>query len=225
MSSSQHLEYELQALRQLLMAMTDLVDAQLADAMNALLEDDAPLADAVIERDHRVDALEIRIDQQCERLLARFAPVAVDLRLLVIAVKVNTDLERIGDHCRNLARNTHHLSPLANPLRKTPIPEMADLSRTMLRDVQRAFLEHDRVLARKVVARDMRVNRLHRKAFEQLVSLAEAREYVEATAHLITAIKALERIADHVKNVANHVIFLVEGVDQRHPKLRSASSQ
>lgn len=225
MNGPQHLQNELQALRRLLMTMTDMVDAQLADAMNALLDDDAALADAVIERDHQVDALEIRIDQQCERLLARFTPVAVDLRLLIIAVKVNTDLERIGDHCRNLARNTHYLAPHASPLRRTPIPEMADLSRTMLRDVQHAFLERDRVLARKVIARDMRVNRLHRKAFNTLVELAESPEYVEASAHLITAIKALERIADHVKNIANHVIFLVEGVDIRHPELTAAGDE
>ena len=216
------LEPKLAELRENVLYMSEVVLERLRMGLDALEQKDDDLAWEVIEGDDEVNEMYLDLEKQCIDLLALQQPVASDLRFVAASFKILTDLERIGDHCRNLARNTHYLAPLSNPLRETPIPEMADLSRTMLRDVQHAFLEKDRVLARKVIARDMRVNRLHRRAFETLVELAESPEYVEASAHLITAIKALERIADHVKNIANHVIFLVEGVDIRHPELSEA---
>lgn len=216
MSNVRRLNHELQTLRQMLLAMTDVVDAQLADALNALLEHDAALADAVADRDREVDALELEVDRQCERLLALHAPVAADLRSLIMAVKINTDLERIGDHCRNLARHTHHLPEAPHVLERTTIPAMADVSRTMLRQVQEAFSNQDRLLARKVIASDMRVNRLHAENFERLIAHSQQHPaQAAATIHLLTASKALERIADHIKNIAGNVVFLVEGIDLR----------
>jgi phosphate transport system protein len=207
---------ELQSLRHLLLDMTDLVDAQLADALNALLEHDVELAEVVADRDRQVDALELEIDRQCERLLALHAPVAADLRTIITAVKVNTDLERIGDHCRNLARNTPHVSDASGLLGHTAIPEMADISRTMLRRVQEAFLKQDRLLARKVIASDLQVNRLHAENFEVLVTHSQScPQEASAIVHLLAVSKALERIADHVKNIAGNVVFLIEGVDLR----------
>ncbi|NBB73337.1 MAG: phosphate signaling complex protein PhoU [Bacteroidetes bacterium] len=207
---------ELQSLRHLLLDMTDRVDAQLADALNALLEHDVELAEVVADRDRQVDALELEIDRQCERLLALHAPVAADLRTIITAVKVNTDLERIGDHCRNLARNTPHVSDASGLLGHTAIPEMADISRTMLRRVQEAFLKQDRLLARKVIASDLQVNRLHAENFEVLVTHSQScPQEASAIVHLLAVSKALERIADHVKNIAGNVVFLIEGVDLR----------
>jgi phosphate transport system protein len=211
------LDHELRSLKGLLINMADLVDEQFADAMNALISSDPSLTDRVVARDREVDALELKVDRQCERLLALHTPVAVDLRMLIMAIKINTDLERIGDHCKNLARNAHHLTAFPDLLSRTHIPEMANLSRAMLRQMQRAFLEQDRLLARKVIARDLQVNRLHEQSFLELVQMFKDHpEHAEALAHLMTASKALERIADHVKNVAESVIFLIEGVDRRH---------
>jgi phosphate transport system protein len=216
MSNAHRLEDELQLLRRLLLEMTDLVDAQLADALNALLEHDETLAETVADRDRQVDALELEIDRQCERILALHAPVAADLRMLITAVKVNTDLERIGDHCRNLARNTPHVPDTSDLFEHTAIPEMADISRAMLHRVQEAFLKQDRLLARKVIASDMQVNRLHTETFEALVAQSQSHpEHASAVAHLISVSKALERIADHVKNIAGNVVFLIEGIDLR----------
>jgi phosphate transport system protein len=223
MSNRSSLDQELALLRGLIAEMANHVDAQFADAMNALLEGDTELADQVAAADDAIDALELRIDKQCERILALHAPVAVDLRMLIMAVKINTDLERIGDHCRNLSRNARHLADAPGLLAQTRLPKMADMARTMLREAEDAFLEDDRLKARKVIARDLQVNRLHDESFAALVQmLEEGHEQAEAIAHLLTVSKALERISDHAKNIAQGIVFMVEGRDIRHGGLDQA---
>jgi len=223
MSNRSSLDQELALLRGLIAEMANHVDAQFADAMNALLQGDTALAEQVAAGDDAVDALELRIDEQCERILALHAPVAVDLRMLIMAVKINTDLERIGDHCRNLSRNAQHLARAPDLLEQTRLPKMADMSRTMLREAEDAFLEDDRLKARKVIARDLQVNRLHAETFSTLVEMLEARhKHAEIIAHLLTVSKALERISDHAKNIAQGIVFMVEGHDIRHGGLDEA---
>lgn len=220
MSNRSSLDQELALLRGLIAEMANHVDVQFADAMNALLEGDTELANQVEADDDIIDALELRIDKQCERILALHAPVAVDLRMLIMAVKINTDLERIGDHCRNLSRNAHHLRDRPDLLSKTRLPKMADMSRTMLREAEDAFLENDRLKARKVIARDLQVNRLHDETFSVLVAMCEEQpEHIESLSHLLTVNKALERISDHAKNIAQGIVFMVEGRDLRHGDL------
>jgi phosphate transport system protein len=223
MSSHPPIDQELASLRGLIVEMANRVDEQFADAMNALLQGDEALAETVVERDDEVDELEMRIDQQCERILALHAPVAADLRMLIMAVKINTDFERIGDHCRNLSRNTPHLANAPDLLAETNIPQMADMARCMLREVEMAFLEHDRLKARKVIARDLQVNRLHAETFEMLVERGREAEdeRAEVIAHLLTASKALERISDHAKNIAQSIVFMIEGTDIRHRGLQA----
>jgi len=217
MSNRTSLDQELASLRGLIADMAYRVDEQFADAIDALLQGDVELAEAVVERDKRIDALELRIDKQCERILALHAPVAVDLRTLIMAVKINTDFERIGDHCRNLSRNAQHLADDRALVEKTRLPKMADMARTMVREAEIAFLERDRLKARKVIARDLQVNRLHDETIDILVAHnAEHPEQAEAVAHLLTAAKALERIADHAKNIAQGIVFMIEGRDLRH---------
>jgi len=223
MSNRSSLDQELALLRGLIAEMANHVDAQFADAMNALLQGDAELAKQVRAADDAIDALELRIDEQCERILALHAPVAVDLRMLIMAVKMNTDLERIGDHCSNLARNAHHFAETPGLLNRTHLPKMADMARTMLREAEDAFLEDDRLKARKVIARDLQVNRLHDETFATLVELLQdLPEQAEALSHLLTVNKALERISDHAKNVAQGIVFMVEGRDIRHGGLDEA---
>jgi len=217
MSNRTSLDQELALLRGLIAEMANHVDAQFADAMNALLQGDAELSKQVRAADDAIDALELRIDEQCERILALHAPVAVDLRMLIMAVKMNTDLERIGDHCSNLARNAHHFADAPGLINRTHLPKMADMARTMLREAEDAFLEDDRLKARKVIARDLQVNRLHDETFDTLVRMYEDDpDHVEAISHLLTVNKALERISDHAKNVAQGIVFMVEGRDIRH---------
>lgn len=216
-----HLDDELQILRRLLLEMSEVVDEQVAGAIDAVSRADLDLAAKVRERDDEVDEYELRIDRQCERILALFNPVAVDLRLIISAVKVNTDLERIGDHAKNLAKTAQYLASGLDMIEKTKIREMADAARSVLHEAQDAFVRRDRVLARQVLARDRLIDQYHKETLETITRLV--RDYPDQAgvlAHLITMSKSVERIADHAKNIAELVVFLVEGVDIRHPGLQ-----
>ena len=225
MSIRRHIDVELLLLQRMLFEMAELVDSQLSDAIDALLHRDVALAEKVRARDDEVDAYELKIDRQCERILALHHPVAAELRMIITAVKVNTDLERIGDHCKNMAKNTPHVVEAPEALAQTRLEEMADASRAMLRQVQEAFVKRDRLLARQVLAQDLQIDRLHKENFARLVQFGRQHpEHIEAVAHLITASKALERISDHAKNIAESVVFLIEGVDIRHRTLRASET-
>ncbi len=216
-----HLDEELVLLRQLITDMFAIVDEQFANGITSLLNGDVEMAEKVVARDDEVDELELQIDEQCERVLALYHPVAQELRMLITAVKINTDLERIGDHCKNLAKNTRHVDRAPDLLQSTHISDMTMHARAMLRNVQDAFFERDRVGAREVLAQDKQVDRLHEENFADLVRFGrEHPDQMEAVAHLVTASKALERISDHAKNIAESVVFLVEGKDIRHRKLQ-----
>jgi phosphate transport system protein len=198
------------------------VDEQVADAVNALLQGDEEMAETVIARDDAVDSLELRIDRLCERILALHAPVAMDLRTILMAVKINADFERIGDHCRNLARHASYINASPHLVSATEFPKMSDMARCMLREVEAAFLEQDRLKAREVIALDLQVNRLHADTRGQLLHVCRTTtaDEAEAAAHLLTASKSLERISDHAKNIAHSVVFMIEGTDIRHSSLQ-----
>ncbi len=219
------LDDDLERLRALLLKMTDTVDAQFSLGVQALLERNVEQAERVIQGDRKVDALELEIDDLCERILARQQPVARDLRLLVTAIKITTDIERIGDHCKSLARNVADIQYAPDLLRETQFTDMVDESRRMLRQAQDAFQTGDALLARKVIARDQHVNRIHGDNFDALVAaIKEHPEHAEAGAHMIAANKAIERIGDHVKNIAESIVFLIEGKDIRHRGLQHEAS-
>ncbi len=218
-----HLDEELARLRSLLIEMSELVDEQVAGAIDAVAKCDVDLARRVRKRDDEVDAYELKVDHQCERILALFTPVAVDLRLIISAVKVNTDLERIGDHAKNLAKNTQHLGGASDLIEKTQIREMADEARKVLHEAQDAFIKQDRILARQVLAHDRRIDRMHSETFVTLAELIRERpEAATEIVHLVNMSKSVERIADHAKNIAEVVVFLVEGVDIRHRDAQEA---
>jgi phosphate transport system protein len=215
-----HLDDELSHLRDLLIEMSTIVDDQIRDAIQAVSKCDLDLAQSVRDRDDEVDAFELKIDHQCERILALYNPVAVDLRLIIFAVKINTDLERIGDHAKNLAKNTRYLAETPELIEKTAIPEMADMARSVLKEAEQAFIKRDRVLARRVLARDRQIDNFYLDNFFQIVEHAQSMpEHAEAWMHLVTMSKGIERIADHAKNIAESVIFLVEGTDIRHRRV------
>lgn len=216
---------ELAELRGRLLDMATIVAEQFTDAVDALLDRDLERAEAVMARDQEVDAIELEVDKHCERILARHQPVATDLRTLLTVEKINTDLERIGDHCRNLARNTEHVTEAPGVLDSIKLREMSVTARRMLDDAKQAFLDRDVELARRIPELDDEVDRLHHENFRTLVDYIRAHpEHAEAAAHLITASKALERISDHSTNIAKSVVFLIEGVDLRHPDVQSEAA-
>ncbi len=218
-----YLDDELARLRSLLIEMSEVVDEQVAGAIDAVARCDVDLALKVRMRDDEVDAFELEVDRQCERILALHTPVAVDLRLIISAVKVNTDLERIGDHAKNLAKNTQHLRGASHLIERTQIREMADEARKVLHEAQDSFIKRDRVLARQVLAHDRRIDRMHNETSEILARLiTEQPESATEIVHLVNMSKSVERIADHAKNIAEIVVFLVEGIDIRHRDLQEA---
>lgn len=207
---------ELQTLLALLDRMFALVDEQFANAVDALTRRDAALAERVYHRDDEVDALELAMDREAERVLALHQPVASDLRFVITAIKVNADLERVGDHSKNLAKYVPFIAS-ADVLRSTTLAEMADEARAMLREAQDAFAGRDKRLAHHLLARDRRIDSLYKENVAALLAYGrEHPEALESVAYLLTASKSIERIADHAKNIGQSVVFMVEGVDIRH---------
>jgi len=219
MPIKRNLDEDLEQLQTMLLRMADVVDEQFADALNALFRRDEARAARVHRRDDEVDQYELDVDRLCERILALHHPVADELRVLITAVKINTDLERIGDHCKNIAKNTPYIAESPAALKATFIQPMADAARVMLREVYDAYVKRDRARAASVLAQDEHVDELHKANFKALVEHGrEHPEDLEAVAHLITASKAIERISDHAKNIAENVIFVIDGIDVRHPR-------
>ncbi|RMF55217.1 MAG: phosphate transport system regulatory protein PhoU [Bacteroidetes bacterium] len=217
MPAYRHLDEEFETLRGQLDRMMALVESQLSDVADALMACSPEKAEAVIRADREIDELELAVDHQCARIMALQQPVAVDLRRLIMASKMNKDLERIGDECKNIARAVPHICNAADVLEVTTFDQMADRARAMLRKVQDAIHRRDRVLAREVIAEDRHVDRLYDDNFQALVAYGRQHpEHIEAVAHLFTVVKALERIADHIKNIGEDVVFLIDAVDIRH---------
>jgi len=216
-----HLDEELGTLRALLLEMANVVDEQLANAITAAVRCDETLASQVRARDDEVDALELRVDRECERLLALYTPVAADLRLVLTAVKVNTDLERVGDQAKNIAKHVLRINKCGGLITELPIRDMGDLARSILNDALDAFISHDRVLARQVLVRDREIDQLYTRIFDEIVNeMRKKPDLAEEHAHLTGMIKAIERVADHAKNIGESVVFLIEGIDIRHAKSR-----
>ena len=214
------LDDKFDALRRLQEKMLRRVTEQLEEAALALLERDTDRAEKVRQSDDEIDALELQIDSLCERILALHTPVAVDLRMILTAVKINTDLERIGDHCKNLAKSTPPLADWNTFLQQTDLTDLARTVRDNLAGACQAFLDQDADLAREIIERDEKANRLYRNTFDTTARLGrEHPEGSEALIHLVTAAKALERIGDHGKNIAESIVFLEEGKDIRHAGL------
>lgn len=216
---------ELRTIRDLLSRMADLVDEQFADAVDALLRQDVATAERVHRRDDEIDDLELEVDHEAERILALHQPVAHDLRTMIVAVKMNNDLERIGDHAKNLAKYTPELTCI-EAVSCARLADLADHARAMLRDVYAAFEAQDRAAADRVLALDDRLDDRIDESFEAVVAYGRENpaEY-HTVAYLILTLKAIERIGDHVKNIAQSVVFLVEGEDIRHQRAGRAGAQ
>lgn len=212
-----HLDQELNQIKDQLLMMAGLVEANLSRAMRALTERDSSLCDTVESEDDQVDELEIQIDDMCLKLLARRAPVATDLRRITVAMKASTDLERIGDQAVNIARLARELNkePLLKPY--IDIPRMASLAMGMIHDSLDALVRKDPVLARSVVPRDQEVDRINKQLYRELTSfMLEDPGTITRAIRLMFVSKFLERVADHATNIAEDVVFLYEGKDIRH---------
>jgi phosphate transport system protein len=214
---NRHFEQELGDLREELNQMGALVDDQLTKAYHALFHADLDAALWVIEKDRDVDAFDNRIEAECLRLFALGQPVAVDLRLLIAALSINTQLERIGDIAVNVAERVEPLLRHTARLRETRVPEMAEVARIMVRNSLEAFMTGDAALADRVLASDDVVDGLDRLIFSSLVDdMCRHEDRVEPGAHMLILCRHLERLADHATNIAEGVIFLVNAKLVKH---------
>ena len=210
-------EEELRALRVQLLKMGGMVERQIADAVDSLVSRDSDEASAVIARDAEVNRMDVDIDAMCVRLLALRQPAAGDLRFITTGLKINYDLERIGDLAVNICERALELNqePIVKPY--IDIPRIASIAESMVKDSLDAFLRGDCDLAEAVIERDDEVDQLNGQIFRELLSyMAEDRDAIGRGTRILFVSKNLERIADHASNVAEMVVFMVKGKTIRH---------
>ncbi len=212
-----HFHEELEALKQTLLAMGALVEDQIRRVMHALIDRDDQLARSVIERDREVNAYDVEIDEKCVELLALHQPTAGDLRFITTAMKIVTDLERIGDQAVNIAQRVRELNlePQLKPY--IDLPRMAELAQAMVKESLDAFVARDTALARRVCAADAPVDALNHQIFRELLTfMMEDPKTIPRAIRLILISRFLERVADHATNIAEMVIFMVDSKMVRH---------
>jgi phosphate transport system protein len=212
-----HFQEELEQLKTRLLEMGGLAEEQVRLAVKALVDRDRDLTERVLAGDDPLNALHIEIDNRCFTLLALYQPMAVDLRAIVAAVKINTDLERVGDLAINIgeAAGRYAVHP---PVKKLiDIPRMANIAQAMLRDALDAFVRRDTALAQLVLNEDDRLDALKTQIFRELLTyMLQDPSTIEPALDLILISRHLERIGDHATNVAEDVIFMVSAKDVRH---------
>jgi phosphate transport system protein len=212
-----HFQEELEALQRRLLEMGGLAEERVRASVQGLVARDTASIEHVLRGDEPVNQFHIEIDNRCFRLLALHQPMAVDLRTIVAAVKINTDLERVGDLAVNIAeaatRNITH-----PPVKKLiDIPQMGDIAQTMLRDALDANVRRDIPLAHRVLSEDDRLDALKTQVFRELLTfMLHDPTTVEPALDLILISRHLERIGDHATNIAEDVIFMVSALDVRH---------
>ena len=214
---TRHFEQELAALKQKLLTMASHAEAALTGAVKALVERDDDLARKVINDDSVLDQLEIEIDELSISLLALQGPMASDLRLITIAMKISHDLERVGDEATTIARRTIELGQEPQLKAYVDIPHMTKLTLEMLNDALDAFVNRNPGKARAVIPRDKEVDAIHKQLQRELISfMIERPTTITRCLNLMVISKSIERIADHATNIAEEVVYLYEGRDIRH---------
>jgi phosphate transport system protein len=216
-----HFHEELDALKQTLLAMGGLVEEQIRRVMIALLERDGDLAREVIERDTQVNAYDVEIDETCVELLALYQPTAGDLRFITTAMKIVTDLERIGDQAVNIAQRALELNQEPQLKPYIDLPRMAEKAQRMVKESLDAYVGRDTALARRVCSEDAEVDALKEQIFRELLTfmMQDARTIPRAI-RLILISRFLERVADHATNIAEMVVYMVESKMVRHTLAR-----
>jgi phosphate transport system protein len=212
-----HFQEELETLKARLLEMGGLAEDRLQAAVRGLVERDMAVIERVLGGDQAINALHIEVDDRCFKLLALHQPMAVDLRVIVAAVKINTDLERVGDLAVNIAEAARRY--LGHPPVKEliDIPRMAVIAQHMLRDALDAFVRKDTALARDVLDRDDELDSLKTQVFRELLThMLGNQATIEPSLDLILVSRHLERTGDHATNIAEDVIFMVSARDVRH---------
>ncbi len=215
-----HFDEELMRLKEKVLKIGAMVEEAINDSVRALVERDGDLARKVIEKDHQVNALDVEIDEESIKLIALMQPKAGDLRFITTAMKITTDLERMGDLAVNIAERALELNeePLLKPY--IDIPRMAAIARGMTRDALDAFVKKDTRVAMDVIMRDDEVDDLKHEVLKELaLFMAQDPSTVSRAMKISFVAQYLERFADHATNIAEMVIYLVQGKIIRHMEL------
>ncbi|MDB5810357.1 MAG: Phosphate-specific transport system accessory protein PhoU [Betaproteobacteria bacterium] len=217
--SSKQYDIELEALRSRVLEMGGLVESQILTAIDGLTSGDLHALDRVVMEDHRVNALEVSIDTDCSQLIARRQPAAGDLRLVLAVIKIVTDLERIGDEAAKIARMGKQSYSRAR-MPSTPVAavkHVGDIAIGMLRKALDALARLDPVAAASIVREDIAIDEEFRGIVRQLITfMMEDPRTISQSLEILWIAKAIERIGDHSKNMAEQVIYIVKGTDVRH---------
>ncbi|CAH1213534.1 Phosphate-specific transport system accessory protein PhoU homolog [Candidatus Nitrotoga sp. BS] len=217
--TSKQFDAELEAVRARVLQMGGLVESQIRLAIEALMSGDVPLMNRVINDDHRVNAMEVEIDESCNQIIARRQPAAGDLRMVMTVIKTITDLERIGDEAEKIARMGKLLSQRNGLIlpRYTEIKHAAELALDMLRKSLDAFARLDLAYAAQVVRQDELVDEEFRTIMRYLITfMMEDPRTISTALEILFVAKAIERIGDHAKNMSEYVVYMVKGKDVRH---------
>jgi phosphate transport system protein len=212
-----HFQEELEALQGRLLEMGGLAEERVSAAVQSLVSRDIAAIERVLYGDEPINALHVEIDNRCFKLLALHQPMATDLRAIVSAVKINTDLERVGDLAVNIAEAAKRYATHPPVKKLIDIPQMGDIAQEMLHDALDAFVRRDTVLAQAVLNEDDRLDGLKTQIFRELLdNMLKDTATVEPALDLILVSRHLERIGDHATNIAEDVIFMVSALDVRH---------
>jgi phosphate transport system protein len=221
------LQRQINTLRKMLVSLGTACEEQVRDSIRSITDRDVALADRVIEGDKKIDLLEIDIEEECLHTLALHQPVAFDLRYVVAVLKMNNDLERIGDHAKSIAERAKALAGLAQ-IDEMPLdlPGMARRAEQMLRHALDAVINIDVELAREVRVLDDEVDIMHAGMYRRAIELMQQHpDQTEQLIHFISVSRMLERISDHATNIAKDVLYITEGEIPRHGRLRREVAQ
>jgi phosphate transport system protein len=217
--SSKQYDLELESVRARVLMMGELVKIQVQRAVDALIKGDVRMMDTIIADDHRVNALEVDIDESCTQIIARRQPTAVDLRMVIMVIKTITDLERIGDEAKKIAISAKRISQNGNLTmpRFKKIKHVSNLTLDMLHKSLDAFANMDTSSVVEVLRQDEQVDEEFRMIMRYLVTfMIEDPRTISSALQILLAAKALERIGDHAKNMSEYVVYMVKGRDVRH---------
>jgi phosphate transport system protein len=217
MATETHFQKELEELKQNLLKMAAMVEEAIRNSVQSLVNRDSGLAQKTFEVEDRINKMEITIDETCLKLLALRQPMAADLRFITSAMKITTDLERMGDQAVNISERALSLNQESQIKPYIDIPRMAEIAQSMVKDVLDAFVNRDPKLARSVCARDDVVDGLNDQVVRELLTyMVSDPKTITRSVHLMIVARCLERIADHSTNIAEDVIFMVDALVIKH---------
>ncbi len=220
---TRHLQREVSKLKERIKKLGKIVQGSLDEALKAVVEKDAALASKVMNNDAVIDSMEVDIEEECLKLLALYQPVAIDLRFIIAAIKMDNDLERIGDLAANIAKQALFLSKENDIAPPFDLKLMGEKVQIMVSEVMEAMFNMDAGAAHKVCISDNEVDEIHREMYAQVERhLSKQPMRSNTLIRYLSVSRYLERIADHATNIAEDVIYLVEGYISRHQKTTSA---